>query len=432
MMKKGAKEFLSVAAAALAVLLFTAAIVLGANAAMERFLKGELEAVMAAVEMPPADYEDEFLQLVRKLEQQEAFYQRYKTRESYHYYGQYYELYNNVYNADVWFIGTSHAAHGVNPLYIEQANPGYSFFNFALNGSNPGFYEDWWEIVLEAGYPMPKAIIWCVDWFMCDDGWLWRRIDFDTAPNMPIDIMRRMKKSQEAKKADEAETKADETEAAKEEVEEPAEKIKVTFRWWDLDQTVRELMSYLPIIASRDRIPDMVRSWFKKGESVQPAMLPEGAAEEKEVCVLPTYKHEYLRDNIGNITSDYYKGFIPWDVPFGGDASTISCHDKDIQWRAFERMLDKFEEAGIKVAFIELPEYTGVKRLKMKQNNERIAEIAARRGIPFYDYNTDDPTGIGSDVSNYSDWGHMSKKGSTVFSKFLAEEMKKILASLGV
>jgi len=95
-------------------------------------------------------------------------------------------------------------------------------------------------------------------------------------------------------------------------------------------------------------------------------------------------------------------------------------------------MLDKFEEAGIKVAFIELPEYTGVKRLKMKQNNERIAEIAARRGIPFYDYNTDDPTGIGSDVSNYSDWGHMSKKGSTVFSKFLAEEMKKILASLGV
>ncbi|NLY69766.1 MAG: hypothetical protein GX067_08260 [Clostridiales bacterium] len=413
------------------VVFIAAAVVFGANAAMDSFLESELEAVMAAVELD-TDTEDEFELQVRKLEQQEAFYQRYKNRESYHYYGQYYELYNNVYSADVWFIGTSHAAHGLNPLYVEEENPEYSFFNFALNGSNPGFYEDWWDIVLEAGYPMPKVIVWCVDWFMCDDDWLWRRIDFDTAPNMPIDIMRRMRRSQATAQTQEAETDAPETETSADESAqiESTDTKKVVFRWWDVDETTREIMSYLSIIASRDRIPDMVKSWFSKPDEEKSPATAEQDEEESEQRVLPTYEHEYKRDNIGNITSDYYKGFIPWDVPFGGDSSTIGCNDKEYQWKAFERMLDKFEDAGIKVVFIQIPEYAGVRRVKMNQNNDRIAEIAARRGIQFYDYNTDDPTGIASDVSNFSDWGHMSKKGSTVFSKFLAGEMKKILGNL--
>lgn len=414
------KPFLVLAAKAIAVCAISAAIVFGANAAMESFLESELEAVMAFA--AAEESEDEFERQVQKLEQQEAFYQRYKNRESYHYYGQYYELYNNVYNADVWFIGTSHTAHGLNPLYIEQENPEHSFFNFALNGSNPGFYEDWWDIVLEAGYPLPKTIIWCVDWFMCDDGWLWRRIDFDTAPNMPIDIMRRMKKSQQSTKTDEIESS--DTETKVETVNEPETK-KIEFKWWDLDETGRDILAQLSIVSSRDRIPEMVRSWFKNPGDDAPAQTePTAEGEER---VLPTYEHEFLRDNIANITSDYYKGYIPWDVPFGGDSSTIGCNDQEHQWQAFERVLDIFEEAGIRVIFIELPEYAGVRRPKMKRNNERIAEIAARRGIPFYDYNTDDVTGIGSDVTNYSDWGHMSKKGSTEFSKFLSGEMKKIL-----
>lgn len=441
------KPYITLLIKGLIVIFSTAAIVFGANAAMDRFLESELEAVMAMsgaaeelqnTQIDKDDKEAEYKLKLLKLEQQELFYQKYSNRESYHYYGQYYELYNNVYDADVWFIGTSHASHGLNPYYVEEACPEHSFFNFALNGSNPAFYEDWWEIVLESGYPMPKVIIWCVDWFMCDDGWLWRRIDFDTAPNMPIDIMRRMRKTQPAVKTTEAETEADKSVETVQPSEEstPADTAgsdksgEKKINWWSVDEVTGEIFSRLSIISSRDRIPDMVRSWFSKPAD-KPAddaiTQPTETDEDDEEFVLPTYTHEYKRDNLGNITSDYYKGFIPWDVPFGGDSSTISCNDKESQWRAFERMLDTFADAGIKVAFIEMPEYTGVKRLKMDQNNERIAEIAKRRGIEFYDYNTGDVTGIGSDVSNYSDWGHMNKKGSTLFSKLLGSEMKKIL-----
>ena len=31
------------------------------------------------------------------------------------------------------------------------------------------------------------------------------------------------------------------------------------------------------------------------------------------------------------------------------------------------------------------------------------------------------------DNKNYSDWGHMSKRGSTAFSKVLAEDLKPVL-----
>lgn len=430
------KSYITLCIKGLIVLVLTAAIVFGANAAMDGFLQSELDAVMAMsdaadVLQDSEDKESENKLKLLKLEQQELFYQKYSNRESYHYYGQYYELYNNVYDADVWFIGTSHTSHGLNPLYVESACPEHSFFNFALNGSNPGFYEEWWDIVLESGYPPPKVIIWCVDWFMCDDGWLWRRIDFDTAPNMPIDIMRRMRRTQPAVQTAETETDESEETAAESTPVNSAESDKSTekkINWWNVDEATGEIFSRLSIISSRDRIPDMVRSWFSKPKDKQsdddkPAETGDGGEEPK----LPVYTHEFKRDNLGNITSDYYKGFIPWDVPFGGDNSRISCNDKESQWRAFERMLDKFADAGIKVVFIELPEYAGVRRIKMDKNNERIAEIAAQRGIEFYDYNTDDVTGIGSDVSNYSDWGHMNKKGSTLFSKFLGSDIKKIL-----
>jgi hypothetical protein len=181
------------------------------NIAMQSFLDGELAVVQAAAEkaaaarqaLLEASGEAEKARLeaelkVLKAEQYEEFYQQYKTRESYHYYGQFYEMFENMYSADVIFIGTSHAAHGVNPLYIEKENPDRSFYNFSLNGSNPKYYLDWYEVFKESGYPAPEVIVFCVDWFMCDDAWLWRRISFDDSPDQPIDIMRKIRESEKA------------------------------------------------------------------------------------------------------------------------------------------------------------------------------------------------------------------------------------------
>ncbi len=422
------KCYLNLILKGLIVISISAVIILGANVAMDNFLESELDDIRAFAikEESAATFELECL----KLEQQEAFYQKYSNRDCYHYYGQFYEIFKNVYNADIWFMGTSHAAHGVNPLYVENECAGYSFFNFSLNGSNPKYYEDWWDIVLEAGYPMPDTIIWCVDWFMCDDNWLWRTINYDTAANMPIDIMRRLCKT-EARTADDAEIKetdSDDKTVIDDTVATEENKIK----WWDIDAITDKIFSKLSIISLRDRIPDMVRSWFSALKSDEKEDIINNDMSETEAysdnLILPTYNHSYKRDSSGNITSDYYKGYIPWDVGFNGDSSTVSCADNEEQWNSFERLIDKFNALGIKIIFIEIPEYSGVNRIKMNKNNARITDIAAKYGIEFYDYNTIDASGVGADPSNYSDWGHMNKKGSTLFSKFFGGEIKNILA----
>ena len=55
---------------------------------------------------------------------------------------------------------------------------------------------------------------------------------------------------------------------------------------------------------------------------------------------------------------------------------------------------------------------------------------AEERGIPFLNYNDELASGLNDDPSNYSDWGHMSKKGSTAFSKILAKDLRPVLAEV--
>ena len=49
----------------------------------------------------------EALALKEALEGQADFYQSYKNRKDYHYFGKYYELFNNVYGADTLILGSS-------------------------------------------------------------------------------------------------------------------------------------------------------------------------------------------------------------------------------------------------------------------------------------------------------------------------------------
>ncbi|MBQ3816574.1 MAG: hypothetical protein II836_11015, partial [Clostridia bacterium] len=209
-MKDNTRGILKYAVSGLVVIGLAFAAVAGANALMKGFIADETREIAAAREMAErvrleaqkTEDEQERLRLelealTLKAEQMEAFYQKYKDRHCYHYFGQYYEMFEQVYGADVIFIGTSHCAHGVNPLYLEEEMPEHSFFNFGLNGSVPSFYEDWYEVFKnEAHYPTPKVLVWCVDWFMCDDSWLWRRITFDSPADMPLGIMRAIVKDE--------------------------------------------------------------------------------------------------------------------------------------------------------------------------------------------------------------------------------------------
>lgn len=404
------------------------------NGMMQRFLDDEVAVVTAAAErsaaiqkaLDEAGESPEAIRLqaelaVKKAEQYEQFYQKYKNRFCYHYYGQFYEMFENQYSADTIFIGTSHAAHGINPKYIEAENTDRSFFNFALNGSNPQYYLDWWQVFLESGYPIPETIVYCVDWFMCDDGWLWRRIDFDTNPDCPVDIMRKIVKAEKRQAERDAEAEAAAALASSD--KEPSETEPEKIPWWNIDEVLTYAFNRIPFIYSRDRIPEML-SYYLHGGTI---VLTEEAPVTEEVTELPeipVYRHEYLTDSDGNITSEFYKGFEPWERAYDGTPMDQPCHDNPEQWKAFEKLLDLFDSYGIHVVFVEVPEYVpGRIEYKMEENNARIAKIAKERGISFLNYNDERYSEINDDYTCFSDWGHMNYKGSTAFSKLLAADL---------
>lgn len=418
------------------------------NGMMQRFLDDEVAVVTAAAEraaaiqkaLDEAGESPEAIRLaaelaVKKAEQYEQFYQKYKTRFCYHYYGQFYEMFENQYNADTLFIGTSHAAHGVNPKYIEAEIPDRSFFNFALNGSNPQYYLDWWQVFLESGYPIPETIVYCVDWFMCDDGWLWRRIDFDTNPDCPVDIMRKIVKAEKRQAKTESDTGAEsdtgsETDTAPgtESLANDSEKTRIP--WWDVDEVLTYAFNRIPFIYSRDRIPEML-SYYAHGGKIEVPQEPVGTEITEELPEVPVYRHEYLTDSDGNITSEFYKGFEPWERGYDGTPMDQGCNDNPAQWEAFTALLDLFDEYGIHVVLVEVPEYVpGRNEWKMEENNARIAEIAAERGLTFYNYNGERYSAINDDYTCFSDWGHMNYKGSTDFSKTLAGDLAEYFAGL--
>lgn len=418
------------------------------NGMMQRFLDDEVAVVTAAAEraaaiqkaLDEAGESPEAIRLaaelaVKKAEQYEQFYQKYKTRFCYHYYGQFYEMFENQYNADTIFIGTSHAAHGVNPKYIEAEIPDRSFFNFALNGSNPQYYLDWWQVFLESGYPIPETIVYCVDWFMCDDGWLWRRIDFDTNPDCPVDIMRKIVKAEkrQAKTESDAGAESDtgsETDTAPgtESLANDSEKTRIP--WWDVDEVLTYAFNRIPFIYSRDRIPEML-SYYAHGGKIEVPQEPVGTEITEELPEVPVYRHEYLTDSDGNITSEFYKGFEPWERAYDGTPMDQGCNDNPAQWEAFTALLDLFDEYGIHVVLVEVPEYVpGRNEWKMEESNARIAEIAAERGLTFYNYNGERYSAINDDYTCFSDWGHMNYKGSTDFSKTLAGDLAEYFAGL--
>ena len=418
------------------------------NGMMQRFLDDEVAVVTAAAEraaaiqkaLDEAGESPEAIRLaaelaVKKAEQYEQFYQKYKTRFCYHYYGQFYEMFENQYNADTIFIGTSHAAHGVNPKYIEAEIPDRSFFNFALNGSNPQYYLDWWQVFLESGYPIPETIVYCVDWFMCDDGWLWRRIDFDTNPDCPVDIMRKIVKAEKRQAKTESDLGAEsdtgsETDTAPgtESLANDSEKTRIP--WWDVDEVLTYAFNRIPFIYSRDRIPEML-SYYAHGGKIEVPQEPVGTEITEELPEVPVYRHEYLTDSDGNITSEFYKGFEPWERAYDGTPMDQGCNDNPAQWEAFTALLDLFDEYGIHVVLVEVPEYVpGRNEWKMEENNARIAEIAAERELTFYNYNGERYSAINDDYTCFSDWGHMNYKGSTDFSKTLAGDLAEYFAGL--
>jgi hypothetical protein len=418
------------------------------NSMMQSFLDREVAAISklaektAAAEAALLDSKDEaetaklqYEAALSKAEQAEAYYQKYKDLGSFQDYGQFYELYQQDVSADVIILGTSHATHGINPKYLEEQNTGHKFFNFALNGSNPTYYYEWYtKLFKESGYPKPKLIIMCVDWFMFDDSWLWRRLSNDDSPDRPVDIMRKLKKSDKKTVtktdtgiSDAVQAAIDNTVSGKNAA---ADNKKIT-----IDNILEVVFSKIAVIHSRDRIFEMLGSYFTADngtKETETAAADETTAEtgsgEIPVYTLPVYKHPYLIDGSGFVTSGFYKGYIPWECGYNGQTTDAGCTDNPAQIKDFKRLLDLFQKDGIPVVFVMCPEnIPGRSAPQFDEKNANLVKIAEQYVIPFLNYNTDLASEINDDYTNYSDWGHLNKAGSTLFSQKLAKDITDYL-----
>ncbi len=439
----------------LAVAAVAFAVVFGLNLMMQNFLDREVAEMSRLAEKTAAAEaallastdETETLQLqyeadLLKAKQAEAFYQKYKDLGSYQDYGQYYELFTQTVAADILILGTSHATHGINPKFLEDKNPDHTFYNFALNGSNPTYYYEWYTgLFAEAGYPKPKMIVMCVDWFMFDDGWLWRRIANDDNPDRPADIMRKLVAA--APKTQAPKTDTGVSEAVKEAISstisgESAEAKREKAGILDIDGILEAVFSRVAVIYARDRIFEMIGSTFAPEKEEAPAETEPAAETTEEPAEtgkdsepkyeLPVYKHDYLIDGSGFVTSGYYNGYIPWESGFGGQASDAGCSDNPSQVKDFTRLLDLFEKDGIPVVFVMCPEYIpGRNAPQFDEKNAYLISLAEKYEIPYLNYNTDLASDLNGDYTFFSDWGHMNTAGSTRFSKILAQDLAEYL-----
>src|SRR5436190_16329571 len=103
-----------------------------------------------------------------------CFGKRYYT----HYELQYREAVGHSKKIDCIILGTSHGTHGIRPEVLDSL--GLGFYNFAMNGSNPEFYWNWYTNVFAPSHPRPKYCIWATDWFLFDTVWLWRQFEQDS------------------------------------------------------------------------------------------------------------------------------------------------------------------------------------------------------------------------------------------------------------
>jgi hypothetical protein len=99
--------------------------------------------------------------------------------ERYYYSRQYEEAVHPRKRANLVILGNSHAVHGIDPRYLDDGR--IRAFNFSLNGSGPLFQWEWYTKVFRPSYPLPRLIVYGVDWFMFDGSWLTRKIEEDGA-----------------------------------------------------------------------------------------------------------------------------------------------------------------------------------------------------------------------------------------------------------
>jgi len=115
---------------------------------------------------------------------------------------------------------------------------------------------------------------------------------------------------------------------------------------------------------------------------------------------------------------DYDRGFIPFNIPFDSAnyKSNLKYKINKSQLKIFKFLVAQMYTEGIEIIFVMIPEF-GIKKneyLKM-QSIKIINEISQKYNIPILNFNTTLRSSINENIFDFSDWGHMNKKGSIIF-----------------
>ena len=142
--------------------------------------------------------------------------------------------------------------------------------------------------------------------------------------------------------------------------------------------------------------------------------------------IVPRIFKKKLRAEVYPV-SRYYQGYIPFETQRDLDKKDLANAGIDPdQLKAFEELLDLFKQEGIKVIFVEIPDYIpGRDTATIERNMQLIEKIARERAIPFLNYETDKVTEINYARDSYVDWAHLNGKGSEAFSRMLRDDFER-------
>jgi hypothetical protein len=287
---------------------------------------------------------------------------------------QYNEAFHPKVNANMVILGASHAAHGINPKYLER--DGLRVFNFSQDGAGPIFFLKWYRKIFQRYYRNPDYVIYGVHWVMFGSKGLQRQFEQDST-YFPSQFL---------------------------------------------------FNEFYDFVTFKEFYHLITFSGFHNLKTLNTLMLNRFAfvRERKGLPyrLLRTGKHSNPY-----VLSKYYHGFVPYERKGVMDKKkSWKPQNREDRIRGFEELLDDFKRKKTQVIFVHIPGYLPARDdADISESIQLIHKIAEERDIPFLDYETERVTAINTDPSMFSDWIHLNEKGSEAFSKLLESDLELLL-----
>lgn len=281
-----------------------------------------------------------------------------------HYAAQFKEAFRPQFKEDGIILGSSHATHGIRPTLLDRT--GTRFYNYALNGTSPDYYLEWYSRVFRPNHPVPRACILHVDWFISNKGWLFREFEHDSQ-YLPARVFRDL-------------------------------------LFGDNDLRASDLlMNRYPVLKHRKNLKSTIA--LRKGDE-------RFVAEGYDRGFVP-YRIPYAPGN--------------FHLPQRIRMTTISRKDSADLYALVDLVRKDGTQVILLMApefGIDSLSYTTMSSIRCFER------LAKAEGIPFLNYNTDHRSWLNDRVDHFSDWGHLNDEGSKAFSTMLANDIRPLLHDL--